>query len=254
MDAKWSQHAYPEEPQDARPVIEDARPVIEDARPALENRNANTLESERPAAPARPRVRRNLAFAGFVGAVALIVGAVAIFNAGHQVRVGGIGPPQPQAAQMGRIPSNLLLVGDTPAGYRPVAGSVSEEGATSPFIATYTCVSHCPADSAPGQAPSIMFSAAQSGPGYFSDYKALCGPNPAQSYVCGKLAPDMWRATAPSSPRVYQIVIYEHGDVEFILQAPPTMDPQLLRAYMLSIHRASDAELVSLLKGYPNYS
>ncbi len=251
MDAKRSQHAYPE-PEDARPVIEDARPVIEDARPTPETELASDNKS--PAAPARPRVPRNLAFAGFAGAVALIVSAVAISDVRHQDTAGPVGAPLPQAAQRVRIPSNLLLVGDTPAGYRPVAGSVSEESATSPFIATYTCVSDCPPDPSPGQAPWIIFTAAQGGPGDFSDYEALCGPNPAQGYVCSSLGPDMWRATVPSSPKVYQTVIYEHGGIEFTLQAPPTMDPQLLRAYMESIHRASNAELVSLLKGYPDYS
>lgn len=204
------------------------------------------------AARSRPSFLRKVALAGFCAAGTLTVSLV-IISAAHQ----GTGAPwpAPQAIQSARIPSNLLLVGNTPAGYQPVAGSISEEGnGSSPFLATYTCVSNCPPDPSPGQAPSIMFTAAPAGRGDFSVYEGLCGPNPDQGYVCSSLGPDMWRAAVPSSPTVYQTVIYEHGVVEFTLQAPPTMDPQLLRAYMLSIHRASNAELVSLLRGYPNYS
>jgi hypothetical protein len=203
------------------------------------------------AARSRPRVLRILAGIG-VGAIATSALSLAVISPPHQTT--GAQRPAPQTVQSVHIPSSLLLVGDTPTGYRPVAGSVGMESAYSPFIATYTCVSNCPPDPAPGQAPSIMFEAAPAGRGDFSDYQALCGPHPAQGYVCSDLGPDMWRAVMPSSSTVYQVVIYEHDSVEFTLQAPPTMDPRLLRAYMLSIHRASNAELVSLLQGYPNYS
>lgn len=203
------------------------------------------------AARTRPRALRNVARTGFGAAAALTLG-LAVISASHQSNGG---TRAPEAAPSARIPSSLLLVGNTPAGYRPVASSVSEDGGgPSPFLATYTCVSNCPSDSSPGQAPWITFEAAQAGPDDFSSYKALCGPQPAQGYVCGDLGPDMWRAAVPSSPTVYQVIIYEHGGVEFTLEAPPAMDPRLLRAYMLSIHRASNAELTSLLKGYPNYS
>jgi hypothetical protein len=203
------------------------------------------------AARSRPRALRNVALTGFGAATALTL-SLAVISASSRTSVG---THAPEVAPPARIPSNLLLVGNTPAGYRPVAGSVSEDGGgPSPFLATYTCVSSCQPDSSPGQAPSIIFEAAQAGPGTYSSYNALCGSQSTQGYVCSDLGPDMWRAAIKSSPTVYQIIIYEHGGVEFTLQAPPSMAPQLLRAYMLSIHRASTAELTSLLKGYPNYS
>jgi hypothetical protein len=197
----------------------------------------------------RPRVLRNLGLAG-VGAIAALALGLAVISGSHTSASAAAVPP---AVESAHIPSSLLLVGDTPAGYRPVPGSISEQFGPSPFLGTYTCVSKCP----PGQAASITFEAAPGGPHDYSSYQALCGPTPgsaSQGYVCSSLGPDMWRATYPPSPTVYQQVIYEHGGVEFTLQAPPTMDPQLLRTYMLSIHRASNAELASLLKGYPNYS
>ena len=163
---------------------------------------------------------------------------------------------QAQPAPVSVIPRRLMLVGNTPTGYKPVAGQVSSgQGPDTPFLADYTCVTDCPAQPSPGQAASIMFSATdESGPGDFSSYTSMCGPGSTQGYVCTALGTDMWRAVPPSSPLAYQVIIYEHDEIEFVLQAPRTMDPQLLQAYMQSIHPASNAELASFLEGYPDYS
>lgn len=235
-------------PAAASAVLES---VIEDARPDAVWSTA--VPSAAPAARSRPR---GFAVGGFGAAAALVViGAVVAVQ--HQSSVHGIGSGRQPVAAASRvqIPRDMMLVGNTPAGYRPVPGTISA-GAPGPaqFMATYTCVSNCPPDPSPGRAPWIMFDVAQPSEDGLSGYNAFCGPQHSQQgYVCTDLGPEMWRAAVPDST-VFQLIIYERGDIEFTLQAPPTMDPGALRAYMLSIHPASDAELVSLLRGYPNYS
>ncbi|WP_051450929.1 hypothetical protein [Actinospica robiniae] len=203
------------------------------------------------AARTRTNVLRSAARAGLGAVVVLALGLAAAASGHHDTA----SPRQlPSPASSAWIPSNLMLVGDTPAGYRPVPTSLSEEsGGASPFLASYTCISNCPPDPSPGQAPVMMYEAAQSGPQSFSSYQALCGPNREKGYECTSLGPQMWLARMTSSSTVFQVAIYEHDDVEFTLQAPPTMDPELLRAYMLSIHPASSAELASLLQGYSDH-
>lgn len=205
------------------------------------------------AARSRPRALRigALGTFGVVGALALVAYATAAYSA-----AGPSQRAQAQPAPKSVIPRRLMLVGDTPSGYRPAAGQISSgQGPDTDFIANYTCTSNCPAQPAPGQAASIMFTAAdESGPNSFSSYTALCGPGSTQGYTCTELGTDMWRAVTPADPSAYQTIIYEHDRIEFTLLAPRTMDPQLLRAYMQSIHPASNAELASFLQGYPDYS
>lgn len=199
----------------------------------------------------RLRVLRNGAVGVLAVGVALALIPAAV-SAAHSQPTGAMARPTPAVEQAQPIPASLLLVGDTPAGYQPVAGSVSEEtNGPTPFVGTYTCVSNCP----PGETATIMFEAAPGGTSsMYSSYKDFCSQWVRQGYSCGSLGPDMWRAVLPSSSTVFQVVVYEHAGDEFTLQAPPTMSPQLLRAYMLSIHPASNAELVALLRGYPNYN
>jgi hypothetical protein len=205
------------------------------------------------AARSRPRALR-IGALGTFGAVAALA-LVAYATAAHSAA----GPGQRAQAQpepKSVIPRRLMLVGDTPSGYRPMAGQISSgQGPDTDFIADYTCASGCPAQQGSGQAAQIIFTAAdQSGQGDFSSYTALCGPGSTSGYTCTDLGTDMWRAVTPADLLTDQIIIFEHDEIEFTLEAPRTMDPQVLRAYMQSIHPASNAELSSFLQGYPNYS